>query len=84
MTATSGSGWLLHEQQPVEQLDRVVLVEEAAVDQPRVLVAAPPAQDGPLSLRHASQGRRRETGMLDPGAASGVTRAEASNTSRRV
>src|SRR5438874_1082583 len=74
---------LLHEQQPIEQLDRVVLVEEAAVDQPRVLVAGPPAQAGPLSVLHTSQGRRRETGMLDPGAACGVTWAEASNTSRR-
>src|SRR5256886_17454468 len=75
---------LLHEQQPVEQLDRIVLVEEAVVDQPRVLVAREATQGGPLRLLHDGQGRRRETGMLDSGAASGVTRAEASNTSRRA
>ncbi len=74
---------LLHEQQPVEQLDRVVLVEEAVVDQPLVLVTGPATQAGPLRLLHRSQGRSCETGMLDPGAARGVTRAEASNTSLR-
>ncbi len=44
--------WLLDEQQTVEQLDRVVLVEEAVVDQPPVLVAGPPMQTGPLRLLH--------------------------------
>jgi len=32
---------LLHEQEPVEQLDRVVLVEDAVIDQPRVFAAGP-------------------------------------------
>src|SRR2546426_3668179 len=73
----------LHEQQPVEQLDRVVLVEEAVVDQPLVLATGPATQAGPLRLLHRSQGRSCETVMLDPGAARGVTRAEASNTSLR-
>src|SRR2546427_8158250 len=35
---------LLHQQQPIEQLDRVVLVEEAVVDQPPVLMAGPATQ----------------------------------------
>ena len=83
MTATSGSGWLLHEQQPVEQLDRVVLVEEAVVDQPLVLVAGPATQARPLRMLHGDQGRKCETGMLDPGVARGATRAEGSNTSLR-
>ena len=74
--------WLLHEQQAVEELDRVVLVEEAVVDQPLVLVASPPTQDGSRRLRHGGQGRRRETAMLAAGTARGVTQAEASNTSR--
>jgi len=33
--------WLLHEQEPVEQLYRVVLVEDAVIDQLRVLTAGP-------------------------------------------
>ena len=75
---------LLDEQQPIEQLDRVVLVEEAVVDQPLVLVAGPAMQARPLRLLHRNQGRSCETGMLDPGVASGVTRAAVSNTSPRA
>ena len=33
--------WLLDEEEPVEQLYRVVLVEDAVIDQPRVLTAGP-------------------------------------------
>jgi len=55
MTATSGSGWLLHEQQPVEQLDRVVLVEEAVIDQSLVLVAGPAMQDRAFGLLHGTK-----------------------------
>src|SRR5438876_910667 len=44
---------LLHEEQAVEQLDRVVLVEEALVDQPRVFAASPAMQSGPLRVPHA-------------------------------
>src|SRR5207245_5952184 len=43
---------LLHEQQAIEQLDRVVFVEEAVVDQPLVLATGPAMQDGPLRWRH--------------------------------
>src|SRR5438105_6348389 len=43
---------LLDEQQPVEQLDRVVLVEEPVVDQPRVLAAGPAMQGRSLGLLH--------------------------------
>jgi len=75
---------LLDEQQPIEQLDRVVLIEEAVVNQPRVLVTRPAMQARTLRLLHGIQGRSCETGMLDPGAASGVTRAEASSTSLRA
>src|SRR4030095_11316774 len=50
--------WLLAQQQPVEQLDRVVLVEEAVVDQSRVLVAGPPTQTRPLRLLHGSDSPR--------------------------
>src|SRR5206468_3423084 len=42
----------LHEQQPIEQLDRVVLVEEAVVDQPLVLATRPAMQDGPFRWRN--------------------------------
>src|SRR2546426_11061064 len=55
MTATSGSGWLLHEQQPVEQLDRVVLVEEAVIDQSLVLVAGPGMQGRGFGLLHGTK-----------------------------
>ncbi len=55
MTATSGSGWLLHEQQPVEQLDRVVLVEEAVIDQSLVLVAGPAMKDRAFGLLHGTK-----------------------------
>src|SRR5438045_1440162 len=44
---------LLHEQEPVEQLDRLVLVEEPVVDQPLVLQAGPAAHRGPLRVVHA-------------------------------
>src|SRR5436309_4664 len=44
---------LLDQQKPVEQLDRVVLVEEPVVDQARVLAAGPPMQGRPLGLVHA-------------------------------
>ena len=44
---------LFHEQEPVEQLDRLVLVEEAMVDQPLVLPAGPATQRGPLRVLHA-------------------------------
>src|SRR5258708_26108850 len=44
---------LLHEQEPVEQLDRVVLVEEPVVDQPRIFEARPAIQGRPLRLLHA-------------------------------
>src|SRR5258708_26889568 len=44
---------LLHEQEPVEQLDRVVLVEESVIDQPRIFAARPAMQGRPLRLLHA-------------------------------
>src|SRR2546428_6094339 len=44
--------WFLDEQQAVEQFDRVILVEEAVIDQLPVLVAGPPMQTGPLRLLH--------------------------------
>src|SRR2546430_15286371 len=62
---------LLHEQQPVEQLDRLLLVEEAVVDQPRGLVAREATQGGPLRLLHDGQGGGRETGVLGSGGAGG-------------
>src|SRR3990172_9040115 len=43
---------LLDEQQAVEQLDGVILVEEAVVDQSRVLVTGPAMQAGTLRLLH--------------------------------
>ena len=44
--------WFLDEQQAVEQLDRVILVQEAMVDHLPVLVAGPPMQTGTLRLLH--------------------------------
>ena len=41
---------LLQEQQPVEQLDRVVFVEKAVVDQPIVFAAGPAMQTGPFRV----------------------------------
>src|SRR5712692_2552787 len=57
---------LLHEQQPIEQLDRVVLVEEAVVDQPLVLLAGPTAQDRPLRLLHGMSLRTCSKGGQRP------------------
>jgi hypothetical protein len=42
----------LHQQQPIEQLDRLVLVEKAVVDQALVFVAGPATLAGPFRLRH--------------------------------
>jgi len=47
--------WLLDEQQAVEQLDRIIFVEEAVIDQALVLVARPPMQTGPLRLFHGRE-----------------------------
>ena len=46
---------LLDEQQAVEQLDRVILVEEAVVDQLPVLVAVPAMQTGAFRLLHGRE-----------------------------
>src|SRR5678815_3022396 len=51
----------LQEQQSIEQLDRVVLIEEAVVDQPLVLVTGPAMQDGSLRQRHG----KKPTRMLE-------------------
>src|SRR5262249_37604014 len=44
---------LLDEQQSIEQLDRIVLIENAAIDQLGVLVPRPAIQRGPSRLLHA-------------------------------
>ena len=46
---------LFDEQQPIEQLDRIVLIEEPVVDQPRILVARPAMQDGPRCVLHGME-----------------------------
>src|SRR5215467_5913117 len=46
---------LFHDQQPVEKLDGVVLVEEAVIDQSRVLAARPAMQDRALRLLHGTK-----------------------------
>src|SRR5689334_3019404 len=43
---------LLDEQQTIEQLDRVVLVEDAAIDQPRVLTPGPAIERRPRGVLH--------------------------------
>src|SRR4051812_33100935 len=43
---------LLREQQPIEQLDRVVLVDKAVVHELRVLMARPAIEAGGLRLLH--------------------------------
>src|SRR5205823_5460018 len=58
---------LLDEQQPVEQLDRVVLVEEAVVDQPRVLAAGPAMQGGPRGRHVADAIDPRRAASTYPG-----------------
>jgi hypothetical protein len=49
---------LLDDQQPVEQLDRIVLVEKTVVDQALLLVASPPSQPRSLRLLHGSRSNR--------------------------
>jgi len=58
---------LLHEQQPVEQLDWVVLVEEAVVDQASVRVAGPAIEARLLGLPHGTEPMRGvETLSMSP------------------
>src|SRR5439155_25846213 len=53
---------LLHEQQPVEELDRVVLAQEIVVDQPLVLETGPAMQAKPHRVLHGVKVKRRVRG----------------------
>src|ERR1700741_196961 len=76
---------LFHEQQPSEQLDRLVLVQNAVVDQARVFVTSPPALDGPSRLLHDRYSwNKAVTGAAKPGRISSPESVSPSVNSRNA